>query len=198
MIWQETPYTIPLIAAVIILAATAAYTWWRSPVAGAKIVALLIGIGAVFLFTYTMEISSSDLPTKVFWDKVQFMSITVIPVLWLVYVLQFTGHEKWMTRGNLLLLAVVPALLTVLAFTNEYHRLIWGTIVLSDKNIPFELGKTYNVGYGLFLLYSYMLILISSFLLARMLIRMRHSYYQRSKALFLLYFFLWQESYCFC
>ncbi len=183
MIYQEMPSTIPLIVAIIIMVASAVYTWWRSYVAGAKIVAILIFIGAAFILTYTMEVSSADLQTKIFWDKTQFLSITVIPVLWLIYVLQFTGYEKWMTSRNLLLLTVVPVMLAILAFTNEYHRLIWSSIVLSDKNLPFELGKTYNVGYGLFLVYSYVLILIGIFLLVRMLIRVRHTYYQQSKAL---------------
>ncbi len=183
MIYQEMPCTIPLIVAIIIMVASAVYTWWRSYVAGAKIVAILIFIGAAFILTYTMEVSSADLQTKIFWDKTQFLSITVIPVLWLIYVLQFTGYEKWMTSRNLLLLTVVPVMLAILAFTNEYHRLIWSSIVLSDKNLPFELGKTYNVGYGLFLVYSYVLILIGIFLLVRMLIRVRHTYYQQSKAL---------------
>jgi len=189
MVWQETPYTIPLIVTTVILAAAAVYTWWRSFVAGARVVALLIFIGAIFILTYTVEVSSTDMPTKVFWDKIQFLSMTVVPVLWLNYVLQFTGHEKWVTRRNLLLLAIVPVILTFLAFTNEYHRLIWGRVVLSDEDILSELGKTYNIGYDLFLVYSYVLILAGIFLLVRMLVHARYSYYQQNKTLVFAVFF---------
>ena len=189
MVWQETPHTIPLIVTIVILVASAVYTWWRSFVAGARAVALLIVIGAIFILTYTVEVSSTDMPTKVFWDKVQFLSMTVVPLLWLSYTLQFTGHEKWVTRRNLLLLAIVPVILTFLAFTNEYHRLIWGRVVLSDENILFELEKTYNIGYTLFLVYSYVLILAGIFLLVRMLVHARLPYYQQNKTLLFAVFF---------
>ncbi len=100
MIWEETPYTILAAMAVGTLVLSAFYVWRRSHVPGVKAATLLMFLGAIYMGAYTVEITSSDLPLKIFGDRVQFAAVFIMPVIWLVYAFQLTGREKHAFPGR--------------------------------------------------------------------------------------------------
>ncbi len=176
MVWQWTPYMIPLIVGGVALVMAALYTWrrHRSPM-GVTAALVLLAI-AEWTLGYALELGSVDLASKVFWDRVQFVGIVVTPTAWLAFVLQYTGREHWLRRRTLVLLAVVPLITLLLVFTNEAHGLVWSRVWL-DTDAPFVAsGKTRGVWFWAFVIYSYMLLLLASFLLAQMLMRSRRFY----------------------
>jgi hypothetical protein len=67
---------------------------------------------------------------KLFWAQVQYLVIPVAPVLWLAFVLQYTGYDQWISRRNLLVLLILPFATTLLAWTNGMHGLIWSSAVM--------------------------------------------------------------------
>jgi PAS domain S-box-containing protein len=182
VMWQETSYTIPLIVATAALVISALYLWLCSLLPGAKTAALLLLSGTVWMVGFAVEVLGADLFTKILGDKIQFLTMAVVPVIWLVYVFQFTGIEKWVTRRNVALLSIVPGIVILLGFTNDVHGLVWGNIALTSEE-PFILNKSHDVGYWVFMAYSYVLVLFGIFLLIQTLIRSRHLYRQQSKTL---------------
>jgi PAS domain S-box-containing protein len=183
MIWQDTPYTIPLLAATIMLIVSALYVWLRSLLPGAKPGALLLLAGTAWMVGFSVELLGADLATKVLGDKVQFSVMAAVPIVWLAYVLQFTGLERWVTRRNLVITSIVPGVLILLAFTNEYHGLIWSRVALEAREPSMILDKTHNVGYWIFLVYSYIVILAGSLQLVKTLVYSRRVYRQQIKTL---------------
>ncbi len=97
---------------------------------------------AEWSFGYALELSSTDLLTKLFWAKAQYLGIVIAPLAVLTFALQYTGRNKWLTRRNLALLAVEPLVLMLLISTNEKHNLIWSytRLVTSGPLLTIDFG----------------------------------------------------------
>ncbi len=183
MISGSILYTVLLVMTVITLVTTALYIWWSSRVPGAKMVSLLILVGTAWILAYMVELSSTSMSAKIFWDKVQFSAMAMVPSLWLIYVFQFTGLENLLTRRTIGFLSIVSGVILLLVFTNETHKLLWSGLELVSRQSVLSLEKTYSTGYWIFLAYSYTLILYGSFLLIQISVRSRHLYRQQTRML---------------
>lgn len=171
MNWQYTPYMLPLVAAAAIAVALALYTWRRRPTPGAAPFAVLMLAVAESALAYALELGGLDLSTIVLGLKAEYPGIVTVPVAWLTLTIEYTGRAKWLTRRNLVLLAVLPLVTLLLAWTNEAHGLIWRHIELESAGpllVPaFSQGAWYWVNVG----YAYALLLLGTLLLLQMLIR---------------------------
>jgi PAS domain S-box-containing protein len=177
MAWQWTPYTILPLTAVATLIIAALYILRRRRYRpGAEAGAVLLFACAGLMVAYVLEIVSADLPTKILWNKVQYVGLVTAPMASLVFSLQYTGHEEWLTRRNLVLLSIVPLITLLLVFTNETHGLIWRHVRLDTNGPLSELDKTFGIGFWGMLAYVYVLMLAAIFLHIQMLIQSRRLY----------------------
>jgi len=167
MHWQYNPYAVPLVIVALMSAALVTYAWRRRTTPGAGPLTLLKLAVFVWSLGYVLGLSSTDLPSKVFWAKVQNPGIVAVPLMWLVLVIQYTGQEKWLTRRNLTLLAIIPLVTLLLAWTNDAHGLIWSHVSLYSINslsmVEFIHGPAFWVYWG----YSQLLLVVSAVLLLR-------------------------------
>lgn len=159
---QTNPYVIPLILSALLSALLAVLAWRRRPAPGAVTLALLMVALGGWAVAYILELSSPDLPTKLFWAKVQYIPFLAIPALWLVFVLQYSGRQPALTPRRLALLTVVPLVTLALVWTTERHGLIYRDVTLS-ANGPYTLLL---LSYGPFFwvqgVYSYALFLFAT------------------------------------
>ncbi len=171
MTWQETPYTIPLLLAVVISAVTAFSARRRRSAPGAAAFILIMLSVAGWSLGYALQLAGADLPTKVFWAKFQSLGQMFMDPLILVFALHYTGRVRWLTRRNLALLSIEPLLWVALTWTNELHGLIWSEVKLNTSG-PFAVLDV-TLGTWVFIsdVYSYSLVLISMFLLGQMFLR---------------------------
>jgi hypothetical protein len=137
MSWQYTPYVPPL----LISAVLAVFEW---------------------SLAYALELGSANLAVKTLWAKVQYIGIVIVPVGWLVFVLRYTGQDKWLTRRTVALLLIVPLITLSLVWTNEAHRLIWRVIALDTSGPSAMLELTYGPWWWLHTAYSYALLLMEN------------------------------------
>jgi len=91
---------------------------------------------AVWLVAYGFEIMGSDVATKGAWETVIIVSLAWLPFFWLVFAIQYSGQEAWLTRRNLALLVLPSIVTTLLTLTNPLHGLVWTDITL-DGSGPF-------------------------------------------------------------
>lgn len=117
---------------------------------------------------------SSDLATKVFWYKMVYLGFTIIPTAFLFIALGYTGLGYVLTYRTRLLLSVFPALTAALVFTNEIHGWIWNpaNIVPIVNSLGFLTVADARIGYWVYVAYSYFVIVLGCFFLARLLIRL--------------------------
>lgn len=109
----------------ILVIVLAIYGWRQRKVPGSM--PLIIGclFAALWITGIIMQIAAVDISTKIFWVKFQAVwqvpTVTVLP--W--FILEFAWLGQWLTRRNLVLLAIHPLLYIGLVLINNFHLLIW-------------------------------------------------------------------------
>jgi PAS domain S-box-containing protein len=118
---------------------------------------------------------SSDLVTKVFWYKMIYLGFTVTPTAFLCLALRYSGLGYVLTPRTRLVLGVFPALTAGLVFTNEIHGWIWNpaNTVPIVNSLCFLTVADAGIWYWVFVAYSYFVMGLGCFFLARLLIRSR-------------------------
>jgi PAS domain S-box-containing protein len=169
MHWQFTPYVLPMIASAAVSAALALYAWHRRPASGATSFSLLMLAVAQWSLVYALELVSTDLPAVLFWDNIEWLGAAFAPTLWLIFVLQYTGRARWLTRRNIAILMVEPLVTLLLVGTNEYHGLIESNIRLDTSGSFAALEVTYGAWYWINIAYSYLLLFVGAILICMLI-----------------------------
>jgi PAS domain S-box-containing protein len=165
------PYTIPLVYAAAIAATLSAVAWRHRSTPGAPAFALLMLTVVVWSVAYALELSSAALPAKLLWTRVEYLGIVVLPAAWFAFACQYTGHESWLRRRTVALLAIEPLAMLLLIWTNERHGLFWSTIALAPGDAVFAWRATHGIAYWVHAAYTYVILLIGTILLVRVFFR---------------------------
>jgi len=165
MIWGSSPYILALLLAAALAAGVIVSAWRRRSVPGAAPLALLMVAVAEWSLGYALELGSAALRAKITWAKLEYLGIVAVPVVWLVFALQYTGRERWMARRNLALLIVIPLLTLLMVWTNDRHGLIWSSTTLHASGTLLLLQVTYGAWFWVHTAYSYLLLLVGTVLL---------------------------------
>src|SRR5436305_462228 len=187
MHWQFTPYVLPEVISVVVLVCLLIAIWQRRSAPGAMPFMLLLLGAAEWSLAYALELGSPDLPSVIFWYNVTWLGIVVIAPAWLAFVLQHTGRARWLTSRTMIILAIVPLVTLLLAWTNTLHGLIYSNARL-DGSVPFSALVTSNgVWFWVFVLYTYVLLFLSAFLIVSFIrANKRSAYLYRGQAIVLL------------
>jgi PAS domain S-box-containing protein len=183
-VFQLTPFLIPLLLAALISAGVAAYAWRRRATRGAAAFVLLMACVAVWSFGYALELAGADLPTKLFWARLQYFGVVGVTFMWLVFALQYTRRERWLTLPRIVLGALIPMITLLLVLTNEAHGLIWPAVGLEATGSFLALTVSHGLWFWIHFVYSYLLLLLGTALIILALTQLHGLY--RSQALALL------------
>ena len=172
MPWQWTPSIIPLIVTALLSTAAALFVLWkRRHLPASRVAVLLLAAATVWMLGSAMQLASTSLEAKIFWDKVQFVGMCSIPTAWLAYVLRYTGRDRWLNARTRVLASIVPLLTFLLVLTNEAHHLIWRGAWL-DTSGPYVVKQApYGVAMWIYMAYAYALVFIGILLLLQALAR---------------------------
>ncbi len=145
--------------------------WRRRRMPGATpLLALMLALVG-WSVVNVLELGSLELEVKLFWANLEYLGIVIVPVMWLVFALQYTGREKYLTYRNLALLLIIPVITVFLAWTNNLHGLMRYNIRL-DTSGPFSVvAKTYGMWFWVNAAYSYGLLLVGTVVLLQVLFR---------------------------
>jgi len=154
----------------VISVGLAFYSWKRRPAVGATLFALLMLAVAEWALGDALRLGCTSLPAKLFWARVRYLGIVVVPAAWLAFALQYTGLEKWLKPRNVAVLAIEPLVTLLLVWTNEAHHLIWSDIKLETSGSLLVWSASHGVGFWIHAAYSYLLLLLSTSLLVQALV----------------------------
>lgn len=118
------PYAVFSLLSSAISLASAMIAWRRSAVGSRELGLLLLSM-AVWSGFYAVRWLDVSLQIKELGFHLMYLGISVLPTLYLVFVLVFIHQEKWLTRRNLLLLCIQPIASILLEWTDSYHRLFF-------------------------------------------------------------------------
>jgi PAS domain S-box-containing protein len=168
MFGQLNPYALSLFISALISGAMAFYSWRRRPAPGAALFALLMLAITVWTLGYGLELTCLTLTCMLSWIKIEYLGIAALPAIWMVFTLQFAGHETWLTRRRIALLFVVPAITLVLNWTNEFHYWHYRSVAVNTSS-PFPLlAIVRGPWYWTHIAYFYLLLLAGTILLWQM------------------------------
>jgi signal transduction histidine kinase len=165
-----TIYSVFFIATSLVSFFVAFLAFQRRSVTGARELAWLMIAAGSGAFWLIFEAAAPTMAEKIFWSKLEYSGGVATPVLYLIFVLRFTGREKYLSLRNILLLFLVPAITFLLVITNEKHNLIWsGFSPISEKTnlMDYFHGIGFWIGY---IAYTYLLLLFSSLYLIHFIV----------------------------
>lgn len=172
---QFTPYTPVAISSFLIPLSLIAVLWARREERLVQaFLALLMAI-CVWALSSLLELTVTSLEGKIFFSSSAYLGIATVPTLLLLFVLVYTGREAWLKRRRLRLLAIMPLLTLIAVMSNPWHQQYWTQVTMDYSDYAVGL---FERGY-LFLphlIYSYVLLFLSSLLLIRSFLRAPHLY----------------------
>lgn len=184
MVWQYTPYTLPLVVTALLSASFAVLLAWRFKTRGAVISAVLMMAGSWWLLCVALNLAGGDIPTKTFWGRLKYIGIEVMPIGFLLLTLESLGYQRWLQQRRVLLMSVVPALLLALILTNDFHRLVWPTYTVTIRNSYLVSNNPKGIVYWINYVYIYVSLIFTMMLLLKAAFNSQHLY--RRQALVLL------------
>mgnify|MGYP000530610051 CR=1 FL=1 len=191
MLLQSSPYVIPLSLASLVALALAILSWRRRQTPGALyFFVLMIGL-TIWSFAAILELVVVDLPTKILFGKVTYIGIVTVMASWTAFVLQQTGHERWLTRRNFIFLLLDPIFALLFVWTNELHGLIWSNVRLIESGGLIVGDYGHGIVFWIHAAYGYGVLLFTSFLLARRLLRTENLYRRQAAVMLVSIFAPW-------
>ncbi len=156
---QFPPYIILSIVAFFTALALAVLAYRRRTTTPGAWIFLMLMVGiALWAIANIGENISVELAPKLLWGSFSYVGVVSSIAAWALYVFHHTGHGKWITRRNLLLLSIEPVLMVLCVWTNSLHGLIWPTIDLQYVGVYTAMKTTWGAVFWIHAVYSLSLI----------------------------------------
>jgi hypothetical protein len=139
---------------VIVAGITAVAIWRRRSTRGVLWLFYLEISTAVWTFGIALESAARPF-LKFFWSKIAYLGTTTVGPFFLLFAYEYSQQPRLSNQKILLTLLIIPILTNLLAFTNEFHNLIWTGLTISPVS---NLGiYEHGVFFWLFVIgYSYL------------------------------------------
>ncbi|QIO24009.1 histidine kinase N-terminal 7TM domain-containing protein [Haloarcula sp. JP-L23] len=177
-----SPLSVVLLAAVVGMG-VAVLVWLHRDNPGAGPLAAFVVAASLWAVAQGLELAVPGVQTMVWFQQVQLTLSVVVPVAWLVTVLEYTGHPHWLTRRRVALLLAEPAAFVTLVWSNGAHELVWvrsDTVVVAEAS---ALAPVWGLAYWGHLAYMLGLVLGGGVLLIRQMLRTNRLFRAQSLAL---------------
>ena len=179
-----TPVFIPMIAAIIVCLLVLMYAIRHRETTGSSAFILLMGSITFWQISYMIWLLTINPSVKVLFDKISYIGVVLVAPGWLLFAFQYSGEREWWTFRRIAAILIIPLIVLLLAWTNEYHWLIWrdydfyqaGNILLQNVH--------YGPGFWVATVYFYCLLLIGSLIIIKTVLHASRFY--RRQAFFLL------------
>ncbi len=188
MTWAISIYAVPYIAALLLTGVSILHVWRNRQVTSSRYELLFMSAGAELMLSAFLNLSTDDLPTKILLSKLQYVGIAILPVAFFLYILQYSGNNKWINNRTTILVSVVPVFTLLMVTTNDLHHLFWRSIALNTNDPFLPLDYVYGVGFWIWFAYVLWLLFAIGFILSILLIRSNNLYRRQVIALLLLTF----------
>ncbi|NYB53036.1 MAG: PAS domain S-box protein [Methanobacteriaceae archaeon] len=126
-----------------------------------------------------LEFLSSDFGAKVFWIQISYIGVATAAPLWFILILEYGQYGKYLKPANIGTLMILPLVIIVLAFTNNFHGLIWPSITPTSDATGALLIYAHGLGYWINIGYSFLLLILGFVILLRLLMKSPRIYHNQ-------------------
>ena len=138
LVGSEPVSLLLVLTAAVVGMGVAFLVWLHRDRPGAPPLAVFVTTASLWSMAEGLELAAAGFGEMRALAQAELILSTVIPLAWLVTVLEYTGRGEWLTRRRLAGLLVEPLLVTVLVVTARRHALVWqstGTTVFGDTSV---------------------------------------------------------------
>lgn len=136
----------------------AGIAWRKRSTGGIDSAPLLMLSLAVWALAAGAELICDQMSGKLLWQRVSYIGIAFLPLLWFLFVLELTGHRECITK-RLVACAASMSLATILAcWTNGSHALFFTSTTISVSHGVRYLAVTNGPFFWIFVAYAYALL----------------------------------------
>ena len=172
-----------LLATAATASAAGVAVWLRVRVPGARAMALLLFATAANCAVFAAEFATTSVAAKLGLEQALLVGWEVVPAIWFVFALQFTGRGRYVTPGLIGALCVVPVAGLVIALTNGAHHLFLTAYRLSAGDAHLALERDLGPAFVIHAVYAYALLAVGTVLLAGLIWQSRTLYRRQAVAL---------------
>jgi len=168
-----TPFTVVLFAAALLLSIPMVWSARRWSAPGSKAFFFMLLVSSILIFCEACWQLSTSSFAQLFFDKLSYVS-AFAPLMVLLLALDYRSELNRITPARAVVLFAIPTITLLLAFTNEWHHLIW------TEYHPFRSGgiqyldAKYGRWFWVFEIYVYAASLAGVVMLIRTAIRARN------------------------
>jgi diguanylate cyclase (GGDEF)-like protein/PAS domain S-box-containing protein len=182
--WQYVYLTILFLAAAISLG-IAYYAWLNRSRPGLLLFAGMMLSVAEYTLTAGLMSSARTTEGAVSWVHLHYLGLTVMLAFFITFVIQFSGHAKWLNQYTVTIVVAVPVITQIIIETNPLHHWFIQEIQFRQDGILMGLEQ---IRYGAFFwfhtIYGYVLVLCGMALIIELSVRTFKLYRVQSLTLF--------------
>ncbi|NTV62207.1 MAG: PAS domain-containing protein [Oscillochloris sp.] len=191
MDWQFSPYIPALIISGVVALITAVLAWrWRSS-QGAQQIATLAIFSGIWSWLYALELSSATPGIALAWAKIEYICITGVPTMLLIFAAHYTGHNRWISGKRRFALLIFPIFTLLVVWSNDWHHLYWSQIRWEVSGSIGVLRSSYGPLFWAFITYSYACVIGATGLMFNHIMRAPQAYWGSSAALLVAIVAIW-------
>ncbi|AGX43160.1 diguanylate cyclase (GGDEF)-like protein/PAS domain S-box-containing protein [Clostridium saccharobutylicum] len=132
------------------------YSWKRNKI----YVSISLLPVSIYAFGYAFEISCTSIQCVKFWIKIEYLGIPFLAVVWLMLALDFTGYKEKIKKNILALSYIIPIIIVILNYTNDFHHLFYKKLYMNYDGIFPIVEITQGPWYWVNIEYTYALMMI--------------------------------------
>jgi PAS domain-containing protein len=99
------------------------YAWRHRSIPAASTYAVMAFSECLLALAELLSMLSPGQAQALFWFKLRFVFTAAVPVLWLVFALEYRGRKDWLSRRSLAIPFIIPVLTQIFLWTNNLHGL---------------------------------------------------------------------------
>ena len=158
---QNLLYATLLLIAALSTTVIAAIVWQRRENPSARVLLWLTVAMVWWDMAYAFHWMGLAQPVKFFWLDATYAGVVMVPLLFLIFILNFTNQTHWLKSRLVWLLLIEPLITLVVLWTDPYHHLFFGGFRQADSGAILNGGPFYWIN----IVYSFSLILIAYLIL---------------------------------
>ncbi len=160
--------------------------WHRRSAPGSKAIIVFLAAMAWWSTTYAL-FWAGFYPSRPFWLDATYLGAVVVIPAFLVFVLQFSNRQGWLTRPLFAFMGIMAGLTVILLWTDPWHGLFFaGKRTASDSSFFFG-----GPWFWTFITYSYSFFLLAIGLLAKSWFAVQGIYRRQIELILLAAFIPW-------
>lgn len=176
MTWQISSFAITYFVSAALVLGVILFSSRHIQVRGARYfiyITLSVELWTLFM---GLEYGVVEPAWKILFGKIEYLGIATIGITWLMFALNYTRREKWLTPRNTGLLFVIPVVTLLAVFTNELHGLVWPKITPSSDLPGAGLVYAHGPAFWLIFIFNYIILAVGTVLIIDNALRARDLY----------------------